>query len=778
MPFLVFLDSSGERRIELLDRLVIGRDRASDLVIDDPMVSLRHAEVRRAGDGFEISDLGSRHGTYVRETRVKTTALRDGDEILLGVHRLRFEDRADQAPAEGGLLFDDVTPPFQTRIAVQRTQFRSAAELSEHELRSDYEKLRAAFEIAAAAGGEREVRPLLERILHSAVAVMGAERTAAVLVDPHDGTPFLRLSVNADPHDEPVSLSTKLLAEVMRRSEGVLVGGAQVAASRSESMAAQRIRTAMCAPLLYRDQVFGVIYVDSRITGRRFENKDLEVLVAFANQAAGSLKAALSVEEVERVRSQERERTEQVLRHLPAGVVLIGGDRRIAFANDVAAELLGLLGVARDGRAPESLGGVALADLAGRVHRFEPKVRPRRILEAAATRTDEAGGLLLVLRDVTAERVREEEAERQERLAFVGRLVAGIAHDLNNVLTVVLTCADALRSEEDLGEIRSCAADIADAGKRAARLNRQLLVFSAASSSKPDAVDVAELVDGLGKLWGRLLADRIRLEIRCSARPAPVRVDPSHLEQALLNLVVNARDAARPGGSMLLEVRDGTLAGGEPAIEIVAVDDGVGMVPEVAERIFEPFFTTKGDSGTGLGLATVHRVVRGAGGTIEVRSRPGEGTTFRILLPRAAATSGRPRTESAAMTRGRTGTVLLVEDHAAVRDAAARTLRAVGHRVLAAGTAEEGLEAADRHGGPIDVLVADVVLPGMTGLDLAAELRRRHPAVHVVYTSGYLDESTSARVAREGALFLPKPFDGKALLARVGARFEPDAEPA
>jgi signal transduction histidine kinase len=771
MAYLVVVDSAGERRIELGDRLVIGRDKASDVVLDDPMVSLRHAEVRRAGDGFEIADLGSRHGTYVREAKIKTSALQDGDEILLGVHRLRFEERGAGAAANDGLQFDDVTPPFQTRIAVQRTQFRSADELSEHEIRADYEKLRAAFEIAAAAGDEREIRPLLERILHSAISVMGAERTAAVLVDPSDGTPFLRLTANKDSRDEVVSLSTKLLAEVMRRREGVMVGGPQMTAGRSESMAAQRIRTAMCAPLLYRDQVLGVLYVDSRITGRRFEAKDLEVLVALANQAAGSLKAALSIDEVERVRSEARERTEQVLRHLPEGVVLLDGERRIAFANDVAAEILAALDIEYDQPLPATLGGIPLDKLAGgRFHRFEPARQPRRILDAAAIPTDDSGGLLLVLRDVTAERVREEESERQERLAIVGRLVAGVAHDLNNVLTVILTCADALRDNDDPSDVQLCAADIAEAGKRAARLNRQLLVFSATSSGKIETVDAADVVEQLGTLWGRLLADRIRIEIRCSARPAPVQVDRSHLEQAILNLVVNARDAARPGGSLVLEVREAATSLEARAIEILAIDDGVGMEPEVAERIFEPFFTTKGAAGTGLGLATVHRVVRGANGTIDVRSRPGEGTTFRIVLPRATATPSRSSSDSARTAGARTGTVLLVEDHDAVREAAARTLRAAGHRVIASATAEDALAQAERHDGAIDVLVADLVLPGMTGLDLAAQLRRSHSALHVVYMSGYLDETTSVRVAREGALFLAKPFGGHALLAQIAAR--------
>jgi CheY-like chemotaxis protein len=211
-------------------------------------------------------------------------------------------------------------------------------------------------------------------------------------------------------------------------------------------------------------------------------------------------------------------------------------------------------------------------------------------------------------------------------------------------------------------------------------------------------------------------------------------------------------------------------------IELLAIDDGVGMPPEVADRIFEPFFTTKGQGGTGLGLATVQRVVRAAGGTIAVRSSPGEGTTFRILLPAAEAPAARARTDSGSLTAERRTTVLLVEDHPAVRDAAARALRAAGHVVLPAGDGQEALRLVAGHQGAIDVLVADLVLPGMTGLDLAAELRRRNPRVHVVYVSGYLDDGTSERVAREGAVFLAKPFGGKALLEKVAEQFDPTAE--
>ncbi len=760
MGQIVFIRGGGERRVSVIDRVVIGRDPSSEIHLEDPMVSLKHAEVIATSEGVELRDLGSRHGTYVRDERVKSIRLADGDEILIGVHKLRFEE-----PRLGPL-------PLARPAVESRTGFVPASEIrDEAELRAGYEKLRAALEIASLAGAEREVRPLLERILQCAITVIGAERTAAVLVDPANGGVLLRLAMNRDPRQEPASLSTKLLSEVLGRGKGMLVEGTVVADRRSESMAAQGIRSAMCAPLLYHDQVLGLLYVDSRIFERSFDERDLELLMAFANQAAAALKVARSVEEVERVRARERARMEQVLRHLPEGVFLLDGERGIVFANETALRLAPSLRITPGRPIPDPLEGIELAELAGGVvHRLKTRDRPARVLELTGTRAEEAGageGILLVVRDVTEERQREEQASRHERLATIGKLVAGVAHDFNNLLTVILTSADAV-AEEAPAEQRGFAQDISDAGTRAARLTRQLLSFTSGSSGRVEVVDITQLAEEMGRSWSRLLDGRLNVLVRTEGPPALVLADRSHLEQALLNLIVNARDACAPGGHLWLEVR--TITGGAelPAprtVELIARDDGAGLPPGVGDRIFEPFFTTKGDAGTGLGLTTVQRVVRAAGGVISVDSPPGGGTAFRLLFPAAD-----PVTEEAgasARPAVRPGTILLVEEHPAVREASARALRAAGHDVLTAASGPEALRAAATHGRQIDLLVTGLILPGMSGQDLAAELRRGHGGLGVLYVSGFFDDAVIQRARDEGADFLPKPFGAQALCDRA-----------
>jgi signal transduction histidine kinase/CheY-like chemotaxis protein len=771
MGVIVLYGSKGARRVPIADRLVVGRDPESDVVLDDPMVAPRHVEIRRAGERFELHDLGSRHGTYVNEHKVRTALLANGDEILVGVHRIRFEERERAAGST------EAAEGSAAALPARPTRFRRASEIAdEAELRADYEKLRAAFAIAAVAGGAREVRPLIERILGAALEVAGAERAAAVVVDPQSGVPFLRLTLNAaDPGDDEVALSTQLVAEMLRRREGVIVTGAVVADRPSESMAAQRIRTAMCAPLLHRDEVLGLIYVDSRLTGRRFDDKDLELLEAFANQAADALKAALSVEDVERARAEERARLEGILRHFPDGVLLLDGERRVRFANGAARRILGDVGLDPDAALPPALGDLRLdAIVDGRVHRVELGERPRRILELAGTRSAElGGGLVLAVRDVTAERTREEQVERHERLAVLGRLAAGVAHDFNNLLTVILTYSEAVARDPASAHAPAYARRIRDCGESAARLSRQLLVFAAPGSTGVETVDAGALVEEMGRLWSRLLADRLRVVIRRPARPALIRIDRSQLEQVVLNLIINARDATPHGGTLTLAVQEvSEQPGGEalPArtcVEITAEDDGVGMAPEIAERAFEPFFTTKGEDGTGLGLATVHAVVQRAGGTIAVSSRAGHGSCFRILLPAGAAPPRAPA--DVARPSLRRATILVVEDHAAVREATARTLRDAGHMVFAAADAAEALARAETLGQGLELVVVDLVLPAITGEDLVTELRRRRPGLRVLYVSGFLGASVNERLAREGAEVLAKPFGGEALLERVTA---------
>jgi len=376
----------------------------------------------------------------------------------------------------------------------------------------------------------------------------------------------------------------------------------------------------------------------------------------------------------------------------------------------------------------------------------------------------------------------EEQLLQSQKMEAVGQLAAGVAHDFNNVLTAVLgstelllldTLADS-NTREEIEIIR-------DAATRAQDLIRQLLAFSARQVLKPVVLDLNALVDNVHKMLRRLIGEDIALGSTLAPGLGRVRADPSQLEQVLVNLAVNARDAMPGGGRLTLATANadieppppGAGAGGPvPAgryVVLQVTDTGSGMDARTQARIFEPFFTTKARGrGTGLGLATVYGIVRQSDGHVAVESAPGAGTTFRIYLPRvdaplAVATPPQP----AAATAG-SGTILLVEDERLVRVLARKVLEQAGYRVLVAEGGAQALELAHGHNGVIDLLVTDVVMPEMSGRELVRRLLQERPAVRVLYMSGYSDEAVAQHgVLDVGTSFIAKPFTPTTLAAKV-----------
>lgn len=366
-----------------------------------------------------------------------------------------------------------------------------------------------------------------------------------------------------------------------------------------------------------------------------------------------------------------------------------------------------------------------------------------------------------LVHDLTEQKALEAQLRHAQKMEAVGLLAGGVAHDFNNLLLTVQGRADLLLSE--LGEakgLRRQAQEIQAAAERAAHLTRQLLAFSRRQALRPRVLDLNALVLDLADMLRRLIGEDIELSLTLDPALGRVRVDPGVLDQVVMNLVVNARDAMPGGGRVSIETSN-VERRGAARVALVVRDIGVGMDAETRARIFEPYFTTKeAGRGTGLGLSTVDGIVRQSGGEIEVESAPGKGSTFRVLLPRAEGEIEPALPASTARrTRGGGETLLLVEDDDAARELLIEFFEGCGFAVLAAASGREALRLADRRGTEIRLLFTDLGLSDMRGTDLANELLTRISGLRVVFASGYTQETIAGAKAPEGRMaFLHKPF--------------------
>jgi two-component system, cell cycle sensor histidine kinase and response regulator CckA len=388
-----------------------------------------------------------------------------------------------------------------------------------------------------------------------------------------------------------------------------------------------------------------------------------------------------------------------------------------------------------------------------------------------------------IMEDVTDRLRLEEQFHQAQKMEAIGRLAGGIAHDFNNLLTVIMTTTELLMEQEPVGAAPGPAAELAEvyrSAQRGAELTRQLLAFSRRQVLAMHPLSVSHLVGDMEDLLRRLLGEDVQLKVVVHPDTDVIRADASQLEQVLMNLAVNARDAMPDGGMLLIETGPVDVAPGETAgpvaiapgayVRIIVTDTGSGMSPEVLEHLFEPFFTTKPkDKGTGLGLATVYGIVKQLGGYVWVYSEPGRGSTFKIYLPRVRDHE-RPARAGPAHPADERGnqTILIAEDEPAIRALLTRVLKGRGYRVLAAASGEEALHAVAGNPGPIHLLVSDVVMAGMSGPQLAARLAESHPETVPLFLSGYTDEAVlRLGVATGRVAFLQKPFTHTTFLDKV-----------
>ncbi|MGB7468592.1 MAG: PAS domain S-box protein [Candidatus Acidiferrum sp.] len=386
-----------------------------------------------------------------------------------------------------------------------------------------------------------------------------------------------------------------------------------------------------------------------------------------------------------------------------------------------------------------------------------------------------------IIIDITERKLLENQLQQSRRMEAVGRLAGGIAHDFNNLLTIIKGYAElALQRTGIQPEMRADVMQIESASERASMLIRQLLAFSRRQVLQPKIIDLNSIVLGLDKLLARLMGEHIEMVTRCRAQAGNVKADPAQVEQVIMNLVVNARDAMPKGGRLTVETfnvdldstyaRDHVSVKPGPYVMLAVSDTGVGMNPETVAHIFEPFFTTKeSGQGTGLGLSTVYGIVKQSGGYIWVYSEPNKGTTFKVYLPRVTELAA-SKPEVVALPTSATGseTILLVEDEEAVRELASRILSAKGYVVVAAKNPSEAEQFASKHTGEIHLLLTDIIMPGTSGRELARRITAAHPRTRVLYMSGYTDNVLAqGGVLEPGLSFLHKPFTPGALVQKV-----------
>jgi len=677
--------------------------------------------------------------------------------------------------------------------------------------------MRAAGRAVAAAVTERT---LIEAICDVVVQLAGHPLAWVELV-PQDGAEALPLICRAADGRTLVPVSGGSACEppsatCLRTGQAAILNDLadpRVAPWREEA-ARRGCGAVACVPLQAGGDTLGVLAALAHRSGA-FDAGEVELLVDLASALASGLRALRADErgrrlvaslgaQLAQLRAREEE-SRTILQTSIDGFAVMDAVGRFLDVNDAVCRMTGY--------AREELLAMQIGDLpastAGRAARLGELVatQPNRTrirlqrrdgseidIEASACFLALNGARLAAfLRDVTEETraaaaLRETQEQSQlyqrqllqaQKLEAVGRLAGGVAHDFNNLLCAINGYADTLVAELPEGDPRrDDAAEIGRAGQRAAALTRQLLLFSRSEKPLLQTVDLARAMEELSQLLRRLIGEDVALLTDLS--PATVLADRSQLEQLVVNLVVNARDAMSEGGT--LTIATGTLAGPEGHQALLRVrDTGCGMSEEVRAHLFEPFFTTKErGKGTGLGLATVYGIVQTLGGRIEVESAVGMGTTFTVLLPLAPGEPQADAGPSRPTVRPGNGTVLVVEDDEAVRRLILKVLRDHGYRALEAADGAAALGLCDSYPAPIDAIVTDVVMPRMTGGELARAAGQLRPAAKVMYMSGH-PEDVSARhgIAAERAPLLAKPFTPEQLLRAVDELLGPsEAEPS
>ena len=697
----------------------------------------------------------------------------------------------------------------------------------EKELKRSHQSLQALYRLAQElneAGSEKKV---LETALQRAMELPGVRAGWISLWDANAGfhlagacglPPALEFS---GAWEGDCLCRRKLLAGELSQEAEVL----ECERLQREGGDTRGLRCHASVPLRSGDRVVGVLNLAGPDEGQ-FRVSDLKTLSGVGGQITVALQRAQLLEQLERkVEERTAALTEEVVQRTRAEETLRRSETnyRTLFecANDAIlmvepqqGTILGANSRACEayGYPKEELIGMSLKQLARDVPRLEERIA--RLLQGEAIMNFETvhgtkqgaaieflvsasvieyeGRKVIVAinRDITERKRLELQLRESQKLEAIGQLAGGVAHDFNNLLGVVNGYCELLLEQLPAADpLRQKVEAIKRAGESAVAITRQLLAFGRKQMLQPQVLDVNAVVSDMERLLRRLIGEDVEVLVTPGADLGSVKVDPGQLEQFLINLAVNARDAMPQGGKLFIETcnvdldeayrEQHPMVQPGPYVLLAVSDTGVGMDAETQTRIFEPFFTTK-EKGTGLGLATVYGIIKQSGGFVWVYSEPGQGTTFKIYLPRTAE-KAQAISAGASVEEPLRGseTVLLVEDAEPLRLLTREFLERWGYAVIDARDAAEAIEVAERHPGPIHLLLTDVVMPGMRGPELAEHLTSRHAEMKVLYVSGYSREAFNQGFStKDGTAFLQKPFTRQALALKVRELLHPSETPA
>lgn len=661
--------------------------------------------------------------------------------------------------------------------------------------RSELER-QVTFEIIHAVNVTDNLDDLLYLVYQALRKVLYAENCFVALYEPASG--MFHFPFFIDQFDEappPQQVGRSCTAYVYRTGRAMLIPQ-QVFDELAEQGEVELVGTPspswLGAPLRTPAATIGVLVVQHYENETAYTERDLEFLVSVGGQIALAIERKRAEEKIRESEARLRVLVEQ----LPAVLWTVGKDLRFTSA-------LGA-GLARLGLKPNQIVGVSLMDyFETNDQTFLPIAAHRRATKGEAvtfhvewkggsytchveplrTAEGELQGAICMALDITDRKQLEEQLRQAQKMEAVGRLAGGIAHDFNNLLMVIQGYADLLTERLAEGDpLRRNAEQIQTASQRATSLTRQLLAFSRKQMLAPKVLNVQSVVVDMEKILRRLIGEDIQLETSSVPDLGLIKADRSQIEQVIMNLAVNARDAMPEGGRLTIETANVELdkaAAHPPAVlspgkyvMLAVTDNGCGMDAETQAHIFEPFFTTKEKGkGTGLGLATVYGIVKQSGGYVWVYTEPGRGTSFKVYLPRIEdeqTARGRDgKSDAQELPRG-SETVLLVEDEKGVRELAREYLELTGYTVIAAEDGHTALELAAMHVGPIQLLMTDVVMPGISGRELAGRVKTIRPEIKVLFMSGYTDQAVVHHgILDTDAALLQKPFTMAALAAKL-----------